>query len=112
MTMATSDFVILYVCVLVTMLLSRCVPLFALKGRTISPRLTEALGLIPPAAFAALVANDLFQPNVLSQSPLEGMLPIVAAVPVLVVAKKTQSLIWSALVGMAAYALLLNALCA
>jgi hypothetical protein len=28
------------------------------------------------------------------------------------VAKKTQSLIWSALVGMAAYALLLNTLCA
>lgn len=106
--MPANEFVILYVSVLVTMLLSRCVPLFVLKGRTLSPRLTEALGLIPPAAFAALVANDLFQPDALMQRPLEGALPFVAAIPVLVVAKKTRSLIWSALVGMVAYALLLS----
>lgn len=110
--MPTNEFVILYVSVLVTMLLSRCVPLFVLKGRTLSPRLTEALGLIPPAAFAALVANDLFQPDVLAQRPLEGMLPFVAAIPVLAVAKRTQSLIWSALVGMVTYALLLGTLTA
>ncbi|MBO7675317.1 MAG: AzlD domain-containing protein [Atopobiaceae bacterium] len=107
--MSTTEFLILYGCVLATMLLSRCVPLFALKGRSLSPRVTEALGLIPPAAFAALVANDLFQPDVLAKSPIEGILPFVAAIPVLVVAKRTHSLIWSALVGMVAYALLLSA---
>ena len=37
----------------------RIAPAFALRGRTLSPRVTEALGYIPPAAFAALVANDL-----------------------------------------------------
>jgi len=107
--MSTTEFLILYVSVLATMLLSRCLPLFVLKGRSLSPKLTEALELIPPAAFAALVANDLFQPTTLAQNPLEGTLPFVAALPVLIVAKQTKSLIWCALVGMAAYALLLQA---
>lgn len=106
--MSTTEFLILYISVLTTMLLSRCLPLFVLKGRALSPRLTEGLELIPPAAFAALVANDLFQPATLARSPLEGLLPFVAALPVLVVAKRTKSLIWCALIGMVAYALLLQ----
>lgn len=105
--MGTSDFLILYVSVLIPMLVCRCAPLFVLKGRELSPRVSEAINLIPPAAFAALVANDLFQPTVLRTSPLAGLLPFVAAVPVLVVARRTNSLIWSALVGMVAYAALL-----
>ena len=36
----------------------RVIPLFLLKGRELPPRLAQALGFIPPAAFAALVAND------------------------------------------------------
>lgn len=104
--MSAHEFLIIYACVLGTMLLSRVVPLFLLKGRPLSARVSEAIGLIPPAAFAALVANDLFQPPVLALDPVAGMLPFVAAIPVLVVARRTQSLIWSALVGMAAYALL------
>lgn len=40
----------------------RVVPLFLLKGRELPPRLAQALGFIPPAAFAALVANDLLNP--------------------------------------------------
>ena len=41
----------------------RVVPLFLLKGRELPPRLAQALGFIPPAAFAALVANDLLNPG-------------------------------------------------
>ena len=105
--MSANEFLILYVCVLCTMLACRCIPLFVLKGRELSPRVKEAIGLIPSAAFAALVTNDLFRPDAFETGILEGLVPFVAAVPVLIVARKTGSLIWSALVGMCAYALLL-----
>ena len=103
--MSTADFLVFYGCVLAVILVCRCVPLLALKGRGLSPRVSEALGLIPPAAFAALVANDLFDPAVgLSWQPL------LAAALVVVVARRTGSLIWCALAGMAAYAALTLAL--
>lgn len=99
--MSMRDFLAFYAGVLATMLACRCVPLFVLKGRPLSPRVTEALGLIPPAAFAALVANDLVDPA----SGLDPV-PLVAAALVVVVARRTGSLVWCALVGMGAYALL------
>lgn len=99
--MSSSDFLVFYVCVLAVIVACRCVPLLALGGRELSPRVSEALGLIPPAAFAALVANDLFDPAAgLSWTAL------LAAALVVVVARRTGSLIWCALVGMAGYALL------
>ena len=99
--MSERDFLVFYVCVLAAILACRCVPLLALKGRELSPRVSEALRLIPPAAFAALVANDLFD-------PAAGLFrtALLAAALVVVVARRTGSLIWCALVGMAGYALL------
>lgn len=97
--MTQSEFLIFYVCVLAVILVCRCVPLLALKGRELSPRVTDALGLIPPAAFAALVANDLFDPATGLSLPAT-----LAALVVVVVARRTSSLIWCALAGMLAYA--------
>ena len=108
--MGTTDFLILYVCTLGSMLACRCIPLFVLKGRELSPAVREALGLIPAAAFAALVTNDLFSPEAFATDPVRGILPFVAALPVVVVARKSGSLIGSALVGMLAYACLLFAM--
>lgn len=99
--MSGSDFLVFYGCVLVVMLACRCLPLLALKGRPLSPRAAEALALIPPAAFAALVANDLFDPT----APLRAA-PLLAASFVALVARRTGSLIWCAVTGMAAYAAL------
>ncbi|MBM6675227.1 AzlD domain-containing protein [Olsenella uli] len=99
--MSGRDFLVFYVCVLAVIVACRCVPLLALKGRELSPRVSEALGLIPPAAFAALVANDLIDP--VAGLPWRALL---AAGLVVVVARRTGSLIWCALTGMAAYALL------
>lgn len=99
--MSGRDFLVFYVCVLAVIVACRCVPLLALKGRELSPRVSEALGLIPPAAFAALVANDLIDPA--AGLPWRALL---AAGLVVVVARRTGSLIWCALTGMAAYALL------
>ena len=99
--MTQSGFLVFYVCVLAVILACRCIPLFALKGRELSPRVSEALGLIPPAAFAALVANDLFDPAAGVSVP-----SLLAAALVVVVARRTGSLIWCAVTGMAAYAAL------
>ena len=90
------------------MIACRCIPLFVLKGRELSPRLSQALGLIPAASFAALVANDLINPSAFVANPLQATVPFVAAAVVVVVARKTGSLIWCAIVGMVAYALLMD----
>lgn len=66
----------------------------------------RALSLIPAAAFAALVANDLIQPDLYAASSA-AILPVaLSSVAVLVVARKSGSLLWCAVTGMAAYALL------
>ena len=99
--MGWGDFLVVFACCAVTMLVCRTVPLFAIKGRQLPVGVERALGFIPPAAFAALVANDLFDPSAgLSWRPL------LAAGLVVVVARRTGSLIWCALSGMAAYGLL------
>ena len=90
------DFAIVFATCLVTMLVCRCVPLFVLKGRQLPEGLARALGFIPPAAFAALVANDLWP----------AAMPLAAAAVVVAVAWKTKSLLWCAIAGCASYAAL------
>ena len=60
--MTQSQFLILWLTSFAFILACRVLPALALRGRPLSPRATEALGYIPPAAFAALVANDLLPP--------------------------------------------------
>jgi branched-subunit amino acid transport protein len=102
------DYPLIYLCVLAAMVACRVVPMFVLKGRTLPDRVEAAFSLIPVAAFAALVANDLIKPDLLVTDPVAGLIPFVAAVPVVFVARKTGSLIWSAVVAMGAYALLVT----
>ena len=90
--MSMHDFFVVFATCLVTMLLCRCLPLFVLKGRQLPEGLARALGFIPPAAFAAGV--------------WPAAMPLVAAAVVVVVARKTKSLLWCALAGCASYALL------
>lgn len=105
--MSWSEFwIVLGVCA-VTMLACRVLPLFVLKGKELPAAMSRALGFIPPAAFAALVANDLLAPGMFSAGLWAGAVPLLAAVCVVAVAAKTKSLLWSALAGVAAYAVLL-----
>jgi branched-subunit amino acid transport protein len=104
--MSTSDFLLMYAITLVTMLACRCVPMFVLKGRNLPPRVTDGLGLIPPAAFAALVANDLFRPGMFDAGLWPAAAPLVASVVVVVVARKTRSLVWCVLAGLVSYVIL------
>ena len=84
----------------------RVIPLFLLKGRELPPRLAQALGFIPPAAFAALVANDLLNPGMFDAGGGPAAIPLVAAVASALVAVKTKSLLWTAVAGVAVYAAL------
>lgn len=103
--MTWSEYFIALFVLALTMVLCRVVPLFLLKGRELPERVIEALNLIPPAAFAALVANDLFSPDMLSQGLWPAAIPFVSACIVIVIAIKTKSLIWCALGGVLSYAL-------
>ena len=93
-----------------SMLASRVVPMFVLKGRALPARVEKTIGFIPPAAFAALVANDLMNPQAFATGEAAAFLPLVAAIPVAVVAVLTRSLAWSAVTGVVCLALLTWAL--
>jgi branched-subunit amino acid transport protein len=101
-----SFLIIMGVCI-ATMLASRVLPVFLLKGRELPQRLSEALGYIPPAAFAALVANDLFSASLLSGELWPAAIGWIAALPVVVVAVRFRSLLWCTIVGVVTYGLLL-----
>lgn len=95
-----------YGVLLVGMLLCRCVPAFALGKRQLSARTTRALELIPAAAFAALVANDLCQPELWTQGAWAGAMPLVASAVVAFCAIITKSLALCAALGVAVYLVL------
>lgn len=102
-----TEFFIVFGCCVVTMLACRVLPLFMLKGRSLPARVEEALGYIPPATFAALVANDLLTPGMFAAGFWPAAVPLLAACIVVVVARLTKSLLWCAVVGVVAYALLI-----
>ncbi|MDO4183263.1 MAG: AzlD domain-containing protein [Coriobacteriia bacterium] len=105
--MGWMDFWIVLVCCTLTIAACRVIPLFLLKGRTLPDGVHRALELIPPAAFAALVANDLLTPGMFDAGLWPAAAPLVAALLVIVVARLTKSLLWCAVAGVAVYALLL-----
>lgn len=105
--MGWGDFLVVFACCVVTMLVCRVVPLFVLKGRNLPESVERALGFIPPAAFAALVANDLLAPGMFDAGIWPAAAPLLASGAVVIVGLKTKSLLWCALAGVAAYALLL-----
>jgi branched-subunit amino acid transport protein len=102
-----TEFWIVFGTCAITMLACRVLPLFLLKGKRLPARVEEALGYIPPAAFAALVANDLLTPGMFSAGIWPAAAPLVAALVVVVVARLTKSLLWCAVAGVVAYALLM-----
>lgn len=104
--MSWTEFFIVFGCCVLTMLVCRVVPLFLLKGKELPERVITALGFIPPAAFAALVANDLLSHGMFDAGVWIALKPLLAAAVVVVVAVKSKSLLWSAIAGVAAYALL------
>lgn len=105
--MPWADFLIIFALCAGSIFVFRVAPMLALTGRELPASLTTMLDYIPVCAFAALVANDLFKPEAFAQGPWQVLLPVLAAIPVVVVARKTRSLALCIVVGVAAYALLL-----
>ena len=93
--MSSQDFLAVWLPIFAVILACRVVPIFALRGRELPNSAVEALGHIPPIAFAGLVANDLFSPAALAAGPWPALLPIVA--------QKTRSMLWSCVAGVVAY---------
>ena len=104
--MGWGDFLVVFACCAVTMLVCRTVPLFALKGKQLPEGVEQARGFIPSTAFAALVANDLLTPGMFDAGLWPAAAPLLAAGVVAIVAWRTKSLLWCAVSGVAAYALL------
>ncbi len=105
--MTLAEFGILYAILMATMALSRCVPLFVLRGRELSARVVAILDLIPVAAFSALVANDLYQPAAWAAGNVwQALVPLIAAGGVVVIARRTGSLIICAVAGLVFYLVL------
>lgn len=104
--MDTADFLVIWLTTFAVTAFCRIAPAFLLRGRPLSPRVVEALGLIPPAAFAALVANDLVTPGAFAAGPWPALVPWIAAAGVVAVAVKTKSMLWCCVSGVALYLLL------
>ena len=102
----TSFFIIFAVCT-GTIVFFRVFPMLVLAGRELPSALESALGYIPVAAFAALVANDLFFTGALAQGAWAALMPFIASAAVVVCARATKSLVLCIVVGVGAYALLM-----
>ncbi len=105
--MTWSEFAFIGLACAATILVCRVVPVFVLRGRDLPGWLSQALAFIPPAAFAALIANDLFSPSMFDAGLWPAAIPLVSAVAVIAVALKTKSLVWCIVVGVGCYGLLL-----
>lgn len=105
--MDVTSFLIIFSVCLACMLACRCLPIFLLKGKQLPERFVRALNFIPPAAFAALVTNDLFDSAKVASGDIAlwGM-PLLAAAVVLVVGAKTKSMAACIVVGVGMLAVL------
>ncbi len=105
--MSWTEFAFIGLACAATILICRVAPVFVLRGRDLPGWLSQALNFIPPAAFAALIANDLLSPGMFDAGLWPAAIPLVAALAVVVVALKTKSLVWCIIVGVGCYGLLL-----
>ena len=92
------------------MVACRVLPAFVLKGRQLSGSVETFLNLIPPAAFAALVTNDLFEPGMFDSGFWPSVIPLIASAIVILVARQTKSIIVCCLAGIGIYAVLVFAI--
>ncbi len=102
-----SFWIVLAVCAL-AMLIFRVAPLFLVGSQELDPKVEQALNFVPIAAFSALVANDLIpsMEAMTTHNPIDLVLPIAAAVPTIIVARKTRSLSWCIITGVGVFAAL------
>lgn len=101
--MSTTDFLVIWLVCSAFIFCCRMLPVALLQGRSLPPRVEEALSYIPTAVFAALVANDLLSPTMFASGVWPGLMPLVASAVVCLIAAKTKSMLWCCVGGIAAY---------
>lgn len=106
MSLSTVNFLIIFGCCTATILLFRVAPMLMLKGKALPSRVKDAVSLIPLAAFSALLANDLLSPHMFEKGIVQGLVPLIAAAVVIVVARMTRSLVWCVVVGLVGFTIL------
>jgi len=104
--MSWGTYLIIFAVCVGTIVIFRVAPMFMLAGRELPDNVVQMLNFIPVAAFAALVANDLFTPGAFQAGFWPAALPYIAAIPVAFCALKTRSLALCIVVGVGVYALL------
>lgn len=105
--MSWTEFWVILTCCAITILICRTVPLLALKNRELPKGLKRAVEFIPSATFAALVANDVISPGMFNDGIWPAAAILIATACVVLIAVKTRSLVFSAIGGVASYALLM-----
>lgn len=85
--------------------LPRALPLVMFNKVEFPPLLIKWLGFIPAAVLAALLAPDLFLPEGYWELSLSNI-HLLAALPTLIIALVTKSMIWALLGGMGSFAIL------
>lgn len=101
------EFAFIGIACALTILIFRTAPLFLLRGKELPGWLSQALTFIPPAAFAALIASDILSPTMFDSGVWQGLIPLISAAVVIPVAIKTKSLVWSIVVGVGCFGVLL-----
>lgn len=105
--MSWTEFGIIALSVIVTMLICRVVPMFLLKGRELPESITRALNLIPAATFAALIANDLFSTDMFTGGLWQGSIPLIAAILVFIAGYIKKSLVLCIVIGVVSYGVMM-----
>lgn len=108
--MSWTEFAIIFSTTLIAMVACRVLPAFVLKGKQLSTKVETCLNLIPPAAFAALVTNDVFTPGMFDSGFWPSSIPLIASGIVILVAHQTKSIIVCCLAGIGIYAVLMFAI--
>ena len=108
--MSWTEFVIIFGTTLAAMVACRVLPAFVLKGKQLSPRVETCLNLIPPAAFAALVTNDIFTPGMFDSGLWPASIPLISAAIIILIARQTKSIVVCCLAGIGIYAVLMVAI--
>ncbi len=101
--MSTSEFLVIWSVSFGVIFACRVLPNFALRGRTLPDGVVDALGYIPPAAFAALIANDLLSPTMFAAGIWQGLMPLAASAIVTITAWRTNSMLWCCVIGVLSY---------
>ena len=98
-----TSFWIIFISCAITIFVCRVFPLLSIKGKTLPHTVERVLEYIPAAVFAALVANDLFQPGMFNEGWWPAGIPLVASLFVVVCAFLTKSMVWCVVVGILSY---------